>query len=324
MKNKVLIISPYFGKLPTWYGLFMMTLERNPDFTWLLVTDTEIPSPRPPNLLAQSMTLPELNALCQQKLGFDPAISNGYKVCELKPAFGKIFEESLRGYTHWGYGDCDVLFGEIAAFFPDELLDCYDAFSSCRCAITGQFSLFRNDGPFRDPYRFIPDYAERVRGAAVQNLDEVATDEALAAQGCRILRRQLQIHDHGSDEWHQWAQQLELKEKGTLEGLFWEGGEAEWRDGRMWHAETGKEAMFYHFHYWKTQWKLPRYPYWPGAISRVAIRQSGLEVEFAAPLKKLHFFIGYRVPHWFQRQVARCVGLAQKIGKGIARRLVQR
>lgn len=323
MKNKVIIISPYFGKLPPWYGLFMLTLGQNPDFTWLLVTDAEIPRRRPPNLLAQAMSLGEFNALCQRKLGFDPAITNGYKVCELKPAFGKIFEDSLGGYTHWGYGDCDVIYGNMAPFFPDDLLDCYDAFSSCRCSITGQLSLFRNNGPFREPYRFIVDFAERVRLDAVQNLDEIITDEALMAQGCRILRRQLQIHDLGSEEWRQWAEKLELEETGTLDGLFWEGGDADWREGRLFHVASGKEAMFFHFHSWKYRWNLPLFPYWPGAISSISIRRDGLKLRFykGKLLYKLWFEAGWRFPHWARRQGARLIGYGGRVRRGLARRI---
>jgi len=323
MKNKVVIINPYFGKLPPWFGLFMLTLEQNPDFTWLFVTDARIPLRRPPNLIVQAMSLAEFNALCQRKLGFDPALSTGYRVCDLRPAFGKILEDSIGGFTHWGYGDCDVLFGNLASFFPDALLDRYDVFSSCRCSITGQFSLFRNEGRFRDPSRFIPDYAERVRQDTAQYLDEVITDEALAAQGCRILRRQLQIHDVDSEEWRRWAEKLELEETGTLDGLFWEGGDADWREGHLWHVASGKEAMFFHFHYWKHHWNLPRFPYWPGAISGIAIRQDGLTIQFhkGKIFHKLWFVAGYSLPHWAGTQVARFIGFAGRVRRGLARRL---
>jgi hypothetical protein len=321
MKNKVIIVSPYFGRLPPWYGLFMLTLERNPDFTWLLVTDARIPARRPSNLLAQSMSLAEFNALCQKKLGFDPAITQGYKICELKPAYGRIFEDFIGGYTHWGYGDCDLLFGNLAAFFPDALLDAYDAFSSCRCTITGQFTLFRNEGRFRDPSQYIPNYAERVRLDGVQHLDEEIMDEALAAQGCRILRRQLQIHDAASDEWRQWAEKLERAETGTLDGLFWKEGDSFWQAGRLLHAVSGKEAMFFHFHHWKHQWDSLRYPYWPGAISRIDIRPNGLKIQFQKPFYSLCFDIGYRFPHWVGGRIAPFFRLAGRIKRGLARRL---
>ena len=320
---KAVIISPYFGKLPPWYGLFLLTLERNPELAWLLITDAEFPDPRPANLLVQAMTLPEFNALCQNKLGFDPQITKGYKVCELKPAFGKIFEDLIGGYTHWGYGDCDILLGRVAPFFTEAQMESYDVFSSCRCTITGQFALFPNAGRFREPYQFIPEFAGRVRLEAVQHLDEIITDEALEAQGCRILRRQLQIHDADSAEWRQWAEKREREETGSLDGLFWESGDADWRDGRIVHAATGREAMFFHFHYWKYQWNLPRYPYWPGAISRIAIRKDGLQIHFHKnhPGKRLRFALFHRFPHWVGIQRRRLIEYALRIGRGIARRL---
>ncbi len=318
---KALIISPYFGKLPPWYGLFMVTLARNPLLDWLLITDGPVPRHRPANLLVRQMSLGDFNALCAKQLGFDPAIANPYKVTELKPAFGRIFEESLGGYSHWGYGDCDVLLGDVAAFFPEALLDAYDAFASCRCSITGQFALFRNTPPLREFYRQIPDYPARVRSSSVFNLDELPTDAALSAQGACILRRQLQIHDVDSEEWRQWAERLEREEKGTLDGFFWESGEADWRDGHLLHTATGREAMFYHFHHWKKHWRLPAFPYWPGEVTQISVRQSGLKFAPRSGWKRIEFALSAQVPYWVGRVFSAGRGWAGRIRRGVARRL---
>jgi hypothetical protein len=43
---------------------------------------------------------------------------------EFKPALGHIFAEYLKGYSHWGYSDLDILFGDLPRFITqDELTD---------------------------------------------------------------------------------------------------------------------------------------------------------------------------------------------------------
>lgn len=44
-------------------------------------------------------------------------------VADFKPAFGWLFREYLEGYTHWAFGELDVLFGNMSNGWlgPDEL-----------------------------------------------------------------------------------------------------------------------------------------------------------------------------------------------------------
>lgn len=44
---------------------------------------------------------------------------------EFKPALGWLFREYLREYSHWAFGDLDVLFGNMRNGWlePDELRD---------------------------------------------------------------------------------------------------------------------------------------------------------------------------------------------------------
>jgi hypothetical protein len=47
-----------------------------------------------------------------------------YIMVEFKPALGHIFAEYLKGYSHWGYSDLDILFGDLPRFITqDELTD---------------------------------------------------------------------------------------------------------------------------------------------------------------------------------------------------------
>eukprot|EP00980_Cylindrotheca_fusiformis_P008019 scaffold1706_cov116-Cylindrotheca_fusiformis.AAC.22 len=47
-----------------------------------------------------------------------------YIMVEFKPALGHIFAEYLKGYSHWGYSDLDILFGDLPRFITkDELTE---------------------------------------------------------------------------------------------------------------------------------------------------------------------------------------------------------
>ena len=36
-----------------------------------------------------------------------------YKLCDLKPFFGRLFPEAVDGYDWWGYTDTDMLLGNL-------------------------------------------------------------------------------------------------------------------------------------------------------------------------------------------------------------------
>jgi hypothetical protein len=71
-----------------------------------------------------------------------------YALVEFKPAFGFIFADYLADYTHWGYADFDMMFGDLTRWItPDELTD-YDIVTYTfgdqqRLYIRGQFSFHK-------------------------------------------------------------------------------------------------------------------------------------------------------------------------------------
>ena len=309
MKAKIAIIEPYFGHLPPWNNPFMVTLARNSMLTWIRFSDTPPPQDVPENLVTIEMTLGGLNHLCRRKLGFDPCLKRGYKCCDLRPAFGKVFEDYLADFDYWGYGDSDVLLGRCEDYLDDDLLAEYDAFASCRSNMNGQFAVFRNHGVLRHPHVLIEDFRDQVRNPELQYCEEVTLDTALMKSDSRVLRRQLQIHDVGNDEWRARAEKIEMEEYGNLDELFWEEGETCWKDGRVVHVASGKEAMFFHFHHWKRSWNLPSYPYWPERIRGMRVHKGGIDIRLCRDSRVAQMWLDwrYRLPYDFFAPVARVV-----------------
>lgn len=136
--KKICIIWPYFGKLPLIFPLLMESCRENPTIDWLLFTDQEI-GEHPQNVIIHRCTLKSLRESFEQKLGFQTALTKPYKLCDFKPAYPYLFQEYVSGYDFVGYGDMDVIYGDLRSFFADELLEQYD-----KLLVLGHLSLIKN------------------------------------------------------------------------------------------------------------------------------------------------------------------------------------
>lgn len=142
---KIAVVACYIGKLPWYFPYFLHSCKHNPSIDFIVITnDSSFSSPIPANVRLIYKTLPDLNVLFCQKLGFSVNIKDGYKLCDFKPAYGFLFNEIVEDYDFWGHADIDVIFGQIRNFMTDELLNSYDVISSRHDYITGSFCLFRN------------------------------------------------------------------------------------------------------------------------------------------------------------------------------------
>jgi len=44
----------------------------------------------------------------------------------IQPALGHIYRDYLKGYSHWGYADIDVLMGDLRRYLDPQELQDYD------------------------------------------------------------------------------------------------------------------------------------------------------------------------------------------------------
>ena len=73
-----------------------------------------------------------------------------YILVEYKPAFGHIFADYIQDYSHWGYSDLDVVFGDVTRWIDDDEWNDYDIVTygfgdQDRLYLRGQFTFHRND-----------------------------------------------------------------------------------------------------------------------------------------------------------------------------------
>lgn len=136
---RIAIIIPYFGKLPNYFPLFLESCRRNPTVNWLFFTDTQEPYEWPENVQVISMSFSEFRVLVQARYDFPISLDRPYKLCDYRPAYGELLQDYIRGYDFWGYGDCDLIYGNIRRFLTDEVLGAYE-----KVLTRGHLSLYRN------------------------------------------------------------------------------------------------------------------------------------------------------------------------------------
>lgn len=138
MKYRLCAIIAWFGPFPKSMNAFLYSCKRNHDFNWIIFSDS-VCGNLPTNVKLINMTLSELKKIIEEKVGFSVSLERPYKICDFRPAFGKIFEDYLQDYDFWGYGDIDVVYGNLSHFINDEICEKYDKIYPC-----GHLSYIRN------------------------------------------------------------------------------------------------------------------------------------------------------------------------------------
>ena len=85
-------------------------------------------------------------------------INHSYKLCDFKPAYGLIFEDLIKKYDFWGFGDIDVIYGNIRNFITKNLLENFDLISVRPDWTPGCFLLFKNEKKMNLLFKKSKDY----------------------------------------------------------------------------------------------------------------------------------------------------------------------
>ena len=181
-------------------------------------------------------------------------------VARLKPCMGHVFEHHLAGYSHWAYGDLDVVYGSLRRFLTPSLLQRHAIITlrdeglcgaSTKTWFAGQFTVFRNIPWVNALYRTAPGISSQVnlplsrkqesrfdwryyafRGRFREHYDERGTFPLVAAERLRRM---------GSSVAYLASQISDLTGLHFMVGDACEPGSAcgrlVWVDGRVLHVE---------------------------------------------------------------------------------------
>lgn len=246
----VCLVLCYFGPPPGWIKQYLISCAYNPSIDFLIFTDQEDFPAVPPNVRVKRLDTASFNELATNKIGVKVRLSRPYKLCDFKPTYGHLFEESLEGWDYWGYTDLDVVYGDIRRFLSVAKLQQYDVFTARKEFLVGHFSLFRNNQRMRMLYQQSRDYRTTLQAEEMLSFSECGkqwrrrlegkplTDSAACDSMMHVITRltaENRISACYSPVVLEWPD------------LTTPGWRLRWHAGRLWRLDQRREAMYFHF-----------------------------------------------------------------------------
>ena len=175
--QRLCFVIPYFGHFPNYFPLFLKTCGANSDYNWLIFTDDQNEYDYPKNVQRVKMTFEECKLAIKSKFNCPINIGNPYKLCDLKPMYGYIFEEYLKDYRFWGHCDVDTIMGNLSNWLTDDFLEQYD-----KIFCLGHLTIYRNTADnnriFMLPYGGKEIYKDVLLTPTIYTFDEEWKDNA--------------------------------------------------------------------------------------------------------------------------------------------------
>jgi len=174
-----------------------------------------------------------------------------------------IFEDWLKDYDFWGYGDLDLIYGNIRKFCNDQVLQEYDIISGRKKYLTGHFALYRNNETVNNLYKNHRWHQHIFQHPAHKAFDEKHMTSVVRYQAPGI--RALFENFAGSDG--NWCIKKWHKENG------WE---VKLDNGELINLQSKDEYMYFHFFNMKKgDMEVPQVDIVPNTFS---ITEKGLKI----------------------------------------------
>jgi hypothetical protein len=247
---KITLLNPYFGKWPAWFDAFLLSCKFNPEIDWLFFTDCPVPEEFPDNVLFIPFTLEQFNQLASDKLNLTIRVQNPYKICDIRPAFGLIFDDYLEGVDFWGHSDLDVIWGNLMDFIPAGILETHDIFSPRKEKLCGHFTLYRNTSKVNNLFRGADNFPEIFSSEKFFGFNENGMHPLVARA---IAEDGLLVH------WPRHLFNFANPKGETPSRLGMHTNHWQWKNGRM--IENGQEVMYLHFMTWKKSLRSSNFSY---------------------------------------------------------------
>jgi hypothetical protein len=272
-QKSIIFLMHYFDHFPEWFTFYLESCRWNPTIDWLFFTDCPIPENAPSNVRFVETSFETYRKMISKRLEISFNPDSYYKVCDVRPAFGYIHQEYIEGYDYFGFGDIDVIYGNLRAFYTDELL-CYNTISTHQDRVSGHLFLMKNNEQWINAFRKIPNWQKVMSQPSTLGIEEGAFSKVLLGKRriSKSLRELWGLLDSYKSN-HLFKEQFST----VLSGRTWLDGTYNYPDNWFWNqgkltVESGQELMYLHFMNWKsTRWQDGRYkdkPTW-GSLSQI-------------------------------------------------------
>lgn len=168
---KIAIIIPYFGEFPAWFNLYLFSCSQNPQVDFLFFTDCKLPIKTYENTKFFRIDYVSYCKHISDCLNIDFQPKNPYKLCDLKPFLGIVHQAELQGYDYWGFGDCDLIYGDLSIITKN--LSKYEFITTHGGRVAGHFTIMKKDSVYTNLCRHINNWEERLKEEKTCMLDEV-------------------------------------------------------------------------------------------------------------------------------------------------------
>jgi hypothetical protein len=289
MNKKIIMLMPYFGCWPAWINLYIESCKYNSDIDWLFYTDCEEPENKAENVKYKHLSFDQYKQFVAHKLNINFSTPSPYKICDLKPTYGFIHENDIQGYDYFGFGDIDLIYGNIRKFYTDKVLK-HNIITTDNRRVSGHLTLIRNTELMRNAFRKIKNWELLLESPNHQHMDEAAFSKIFKPH-------------KNSPLWLQkifllfspYQQSIYFKDQYTTPGF-------KGMHGRPWHDNTfnypskwfwdkgiltnnqdaDREFIYFHFMYWKKESGWLQHnksfkPYYFPAHDKFSIDKQGFE-----------------------------------------------
>jgi hypothetical protein len=288
---------------------FFKSCAANPSLNFLILTDaTDEDLNDISNVTNVQFNLADFNALATEKLGIQIALLNGFKVCDLRPAYGVIFQEYIIGHEYWGFRDFDIILGDTEPFLRNVYQDEIDVFSTKQEWNSGSFSMYKNYQRVNSLFSQTNHWKH-----IFTNMDYFGFDECGQRWGKKPIKDQfskipLSIYDIISFDANEdlkvsyndfvleWTEDLKLVHR---------------QDGKWFNSLNNREYMYVHLLLMKNNWRfyIPKNIELSKEIFMTGMGMSACSQSFG--LKYLWWLLAriyYRVPVLIQYSLQRSIG----------------
>ena len=249
------------GRWPEYMDWYMASCRANSTIDFFIFTDDHSLEKweKTPNIHIVYMTFPEVVERIHDRLG-DVKITKPYKLCDMKPVYVHIFNEWVKEYDFWAFGDCDLIFGDLRKTFTDEFLKQYDWFQ-----ILGNLEIIRNTEEVNQYYRLQRPEWSKHREFIWDNIIREEENQAFDEQnGLPMILRENEKKIYWNRENFVNIYQPEKGYKKMIDNTvqhntlfqYWK-----WENGSIYHVNglTGKKKEYLYIHF--SNRKLKTIPY---------------------------------------------------------------
>lgn len=147
--RRIAFIIPYFGKFNEYFPLWIKSCSYNSDIAdFIIITDIPYSQEIPNNVKFIHYTWAELVKHIQSFYDFPIALNSPYGLCDYKCAYGEIFNYLIKNYSHWAYGDNDLIWGKWSDLLPSDW-ESYDKIGNY-----GHLTIVKNTNEMNTLYRY--------------------------------------------------------------------------------------------------------------------------------------------------------------------------